>query len=107
MQEALAEEEAVGTPSRRLSYLDQQLDVVKAFQDAGLLRTDMTARHLLTLILAITSFPACFTKVASASLAADDQAALEKSWSDCLEKIAEVLSPEPRPTESSGSQSPH
>jgi AcrR family transcriptional regulator len=96
MQEALAQDEGVGTPPRRLSYLNQQLAVVESFQAAGLLRSDMSPRHLLTTILALTSFPACFPKVASVSLDADDQAALDQTWSDCLKRIARLLAPDTR-----------
>jgi len=93
MQEALAEAPDSPPPPRRISYLNQQLDVVKAFQARGLLRDDMSPRHLLTAILALTSFPACFPKVASVSLDAADEAGLQASWSDALCQIAELLSP--------------
>lgn len=93
MQEALAETPDSAPPSRRVSYLDEQLEVVKAFQAGGLLREDMNPRHLLTAILALTSFPATFPKVASVALDAVDEASLHASWSNALRQIAELLSP--------------
>lgn len=95
MQEALAETADSPPPPRRISYLNQQLEVVKAFQARKLLRGDMSPRHLLTAILALTSFPACFPKVASVSLDAEDEASLLASWADALRQIAELLSPPP------------
>ena len=93
MQEALAEAPESAPPPRRISYLNQQLEVVRAFQALGLLRADMSPRHLLTIILAVTSFPACFPKIASVSLDAKDDAALEETWSNCLRQLAKLLSP--------------
>lgn len=93
MQEALAEAPHSPPPPRRVAYLDRQLEVVKAFQARGWLRRDMSPRHLLTAILALTSFPACFPKVAEVSLDAADPKALEASWSDFLRQVADLLAP--------------
>ena len=98
MQEALAEDPAAPIPPRRIDYLGRQLAVVKAFQAAGLLRGDMDPRHLLTVILALTSFPASFPRVAAVSLDAPDEAALAEQWSDCLARMAALLAP-PRDAE--------
>ena len=94
MQEALAPSAALPTADRRGQYLARQLEVVKAFQAAGLLRADLRPQHLLTLFLAITSFPACFPRVAAASLAAADEAEVRREWSACLRAVAELLGPE-------------
>lgn len=93
MQEALAEGPDTPPPPRRIAYLGRQIEVVKAFQARGWLRQDMNPRHLLTAILALTSFPACFPKVAAVSLDAADPEALEASWSDFLRQVAELLTP--------------
>ena len=93
MQEALAEDPDTPIPPRRIDYLGRQLDVVKAFQAAGLLRADMDPHHLLTIILALTSFPASFPRVAAVSLDAPDEAALAEQWSDCLARMAALLAP--------------
>src|SRR5688500_18343704 len=93
MQEALAEDPDSPIPPRRIDYLGRQLDMVEAFQSAGLLRADMDPRHLLTIILALTSFPASFPRVAAVSLDASDEAALAQSWSDCLAQVAALLAP--------------
>jgi AcrR family transcriptional regulator len=93
MQEALAEDPDSPIPPRRIDYLGRQLEVVKAFQAAGLLRADMDPRHLLTIILALTSFPASFPRVAAVSLGAADEAALAESWSACLAQVADLLAP--------------
>jgi TetR/AcrR family transcriptional regulator len=92
MQEALADLPADTQPTHRRAYLDRQLGTVQAFQAAGLLRADLDPRHLLTLFLAVTSFPACFPKVADAALgAAGDEAALRARWEDCLREVAALL----------------
>jgi AcrR family transcriptional regulator len=94
MQEALAPPLAARPPRHRRAYLEQQLGVVKAFQGAGLLRDDMDPRHLLTMFLALTSFPACFPKVAAAALEAEEDEALVAEWSSCLIEVAAILSPD-------------
>jgi TetR/AcrR family transcriptional regulator len=92
MQEALADLPADAQPAHRSAYLDQQLGSIRAFQAAGLLRADLDPRHLLTLFLALTSFPACFPKVAGAALAAGgDEGALRARWEDCLREVAALL----------------
>jgi AcrR family transcriptional regulator len=92
MQEALADLPADTQPPRRRAYLEQQLATVRAFQVAGLLRADFDPRHLLTLFLAVTSFPACFPKVAETALGAEgDEAALRARWEDCLRDLAALL----------------
>src|SRR5688572_28363211 len=63
MQEALSPETLPSQPSGRAAYLEQHLAAVKAFQARGLLRGDVEPRHLLTAILALTSFPAVFLRV--------------------------------------------
>ena len=94
MQEALADLPADARPTHRRAYLDQQLGVVRAFQGAGLLRADLDPRHLLTLFLAVTSFPACFPKVAGAALGVEgDEAALRRTWEDGLRDLAALLGP--------------
>lgn len=93
MQEALADRAGGAAPARRAAYLDRQLLVVRAFQAKGLLRADLDARHLLTLFLAITSFPACFPKIAGAALDAGDEGAFAAQWESCLGEIALLLGP--------------
>lgn len=93
MQEALAERPDAEPTERRKEYLDRQLAVVRAFQARGLLRDDMDPRHLLTMFLALTSFPACFPRVASVSLDAKDDVSLAEAWASCLADIADMLSP--------------
>jgi AcrR family transcriptional regulator len=92
MQEALAPP-LPGAPAGREAYFQRQLDVVKAFQAAGLLRADLDPRHLLTAFLALTSFPAAFPRVASASLGAADEEELVDQWSACLAVLAALLAP--------------
>lgn len=77
----------------RAAYLNAQLNAVKAFQAAGLLRSDLDPRHLLTIILALTSFPAVFPRIAEVSLDAPDAAALAKEWAQALAMIAKLLAP--------------
>lgn len=92
MQEALADLPSNAQPSHRRAYLDQQLGTVRAFQAAGLLRADLDPRHLLTLFLAVTSFPACFPKVADAALGAGgDEAAMRMRWEEGLRDLAALL----------------
>lgn len=91
MQEALAEDAAGPIPAGRADYLGRQLEVVREFQARGLLRADMDPRHLLTAILALTSFPACFPKVAMVSLGVEDSGAMKEEWLDALDKIARLL----------------
>ncbi|HEV2865779.1 MAG TPA: TetR/AcrR family transcriptional regulator [Allosphingosinicella sp.] len=93
MQEALAPEAAQTRPERREVYLAEQLKVVQAFQAHGLLRSDLHPRHLLTMFLAITSFPACFPKIASVALGAPDETAVVEEWTACLQRLAEILAP--------------
>ncbi|HWT13136.1 MAG TPA: TetR/AcrR family transcriptional regulator [Allosphingosinicella sp.] len=93
MQEALAPPLPTGLPQRRKQYLERQLRVVEAFQSAGLLRADLDARHLLTLFLAVTSFPACFPKVAAVSLAAEGEEQMLEKWSAALAELAALLQP--------------
>jgi AcrR family transcriptional regulator len=93
MQEALAEDPQTPIPRRRIDYLGRQLEVVKAFQEAGLLRSDIDARELLTIILALTSFPASFPRVAAVSLDAAHEAELTEIWSQCLASVARLLEP--------------
>ena len=90
MQEALAPP-LPEEPERRSAYMAKQLDVVRGFQAAGLLRRDLDPRHLLTMFLALTSFPACFPKVAAVSLDAADERELIDQWSRCLSALASVL----------------
>jgi AcrR family transcriptional regulator len=97
MQEALAEDPDSPIPPRRIVYLGKQLEATKAFQAAGLLRGDIEARHLLTILLALTSFPASFPRVAAVSLDAADEAGLADSWSRCLAQVAALLAPPERP----------
>jgi AcrR family transcriptional regulator len=92
MQEALAPTRP-GAPARREAYFERQLDVVKAFQAAGLLRADLDPRHLLTAFLALTSFPAAFPGVAAASLGAADETELVDRWSAGLAALAGLLAP--------------
>jgi AcrR family transcriptional regulator len=100
MQEALADLPETQVPARRVAYLEAQLAAVKAFQAQGLLRSDIDARHLLTAILALTSFPAAFPRVAQVALAAADRQAMIEEWARGLERLAELLSPasESRPS---------
>src|SRR5215210_1060133 len=84
MQEALAEGEDASPPPRRLSYLEGQLQAVKDFQARGLLRADIDPRHMLTIILALTSFPACFPRIAGIALAASESQSLDEAWSAAL-----------------------
>lgn len=66
---------------------------MRAFQAAGLLRADLDPRHLLTLFLAVTSFPACFPKVAGAALGAEgDEAAMRLRWEEGPRALAGLLS---------------
>ena len=92
MQEALAPP-LPGAPSEREAYFQRQLEVVKAFQAAGLLRADLDPRHLLTAFLALTSFPAAFPRVAAASLGTEDEADLVDQWSAALAAFAGLLGP--------------
>lgn len=78
----------------RTAYMEAQLAGVRAFQAAGLLRSDLDPRHLLTIILALTSFPAVFPGIARASLAAPDAQALAKEWSSALTSVAALLAPQ-------------
>jgi AcrR family transcriptional regulator len=93
MQEALAPPLPSGAPARRAAYLGKQLEVVRAFQSAGLLRRDLDSRHLLTIFLALTSFPASFPKVAAAALGAGSDEQLVEEWSACLAEVARLLAP--------------
>jgi TetR/AcrR family transcriptional regulator len=95
MQEALAEADGAPIPARRISYFRRQLEAVKAFQDQGLLRRDLDPRHLLTLILALTSFPASFPRVVAVTLDADEEEAMTKEWSNALAQLAALLAPPP------------
>jgi TetR/AcrR family transcriptional regulator len=95
MQEALAPPLPSGLPERRRQYLERQLQVVKAFQAAGLLRSDLDPHHLLTLFLAVTSFPACFPKVATVSLRAGGEAEMLTEWSAGIADLAALLQPAP------------
>lgn len=93
MQEALADTFEASIPARRQAYLDEQVGIVRAFQQRGLLRGDIDPRHLLTIFLALTSFPACFPKIASVSLAVADETQLQEEWKTCLKTIADLLAP--------------
>ena len=93
MQEALAPPLPGGLPERRRQYLERQLQVVKAFQAAGLLRADLDPHHLLTLFLAVTSFPACFPKVAAVSLGTCGEVEMRDSWSAAIADLAALLQP--------------
>lgn len=93
MQEALAPPLPGALPERRRHYLARQLGVVKAFQAGGLLRSDLEPEHLLTLFLAVTSFPACFPKVATVSLGAADEREMAAKWSDGIAALAALLEP--------------
>ena len=93
MQEALAPPGAAREPGRRRDYLARQRAVVAAFQKAGLLRSDIAPERLLTLFLAVTSFPACFPAVTSAALDAPDEQALVDAWSAALGELATLLQP--------------
>ena len=93
MQEALAPPAAGDVPERRRRYHEKQLAVVKAFQTAGLLRSDIAPNRLLTLFLAVTSFPACFPRVASVSLGTDDPGDMQEEWSRLLADLAALLTP--------------
>lgn len=95
MQEALAPPLSSARAEGRRHYLERQLDVVRSFQRAGLLRSDVDARQLLTLFLAVTSFPASFPNVAAVSLAARDVPDMVERWSAGLTAVAELLSPPP------------
>jgi AcrR family transcriptional regulator len=95
MQEALAPASLNAAPVGRQAYLAGQLETVRAFQAAGLLRADLDPRHLLTLFLALTSFPACFPRVAAVSLDAADRRAMEEQWAACLGSVAALLAPDP------------
>jgi AcrR family transcriptional regulator len=100
MQEALAEADGSPVPARRIAYFRRQLEAVKAFQDRGLLRRDLAPRHLLTLILALTSFPASFPRVAAVTLDAEDDERMMQDWSRALAQVAELLAP-PSPSRAS------
>lgn len=93
MQEALAPPLASARPLRRKAYLDGQLAVVRAFQQAGLLRSDLDPHHLLTAFLALTSFPACFPAVAAIALDRAEGEATNAEWAVALRAIAGVLGP--------------
>jgi AcrR family transcriptional regulator len=93
MQEALAPPQLPVDDSKRREYLGEQLSVVKAFQQHGLLNRDLDPRHLLTAFLALTSFPAAFPNVASAALGANDDDEMVAEWSAALRTIAQILSP--------------
>lgn len=96
MQEALAPASLDEARPGRRAYLAGQLETVRAFQAAGLLRADLDPRHLLTIFLALTSFPACLPKVAANSLDVDDRRSMEEQWSACLRSIAALLAPDPQ-----------
>lgn len=93
MQEALAPALASAKALRRKAYLDGQLAVVRAFQQAGLLRADLDPHHLLTAFLALTSFPACFPSVAAIALDRSEGEATNAEWAEALRSIAAVLLP--------------
>lgn len=93
MQEALAALPADAQPTHRRPYLDQQLGTIRAFQAAGLLRADLDPRHLLTMILAVTSFLACFPRVAAPALDAEGDAELRAKAEALLREMAQLLSP--------------
>lgn len=92
MQESLALRPTTPPPGR-MRYLQGQLDVVRLFQQRGLLRTDINPRHLLMTILALTSFPPCFPAIGKAVLGTGDRDAFIAEWSSCLRRIAELLAP--------------
>lgn len=93
MQEALAADATGVSASGRGEYLAMQLQAVKAFQAMGLLRSDMDATHLLTAILALTSFPAAFPDVCKTALGVKSNQELTDKWSRALEQLARVLGP--------------
>jgi TetR/AcrR family transcriptional regulator len=93
MQEALAPPLVSARPLRRKAYLEGQLAVVRAFQQAGLLRADLDPHHLLTAFLALTSFPACFPSIASITLDRPEGEATTAEWAQALRAIAAVLVP--------------
>ena len=92
MREALAGIPAEASTSRP-AYLEDQLRTVELFQKAGLLRSDLDARLLLTMFLALTSFPVCFPAIANLALGAASEDAAADKWSACLEQIAQLLVP--------------
>ena len=91
MQEALAHEPASAVPTAREIYLNKQLEVVQDFQAKGLLRADLDAHQLLTLFVAITTFPAGFPIIATISLGAEDEQDMVEKWSAGIEQLASRL----------------
>jgi TetR/AcrR family transcriptional regulator len=104
MQEALAPPLVSAKPLRRKAYLEGQLAVVRAFQQAGLLRADLDPHHLLTAFLALTSFPACFPSIASITLDRPEGEAATAEWAQALRAIAAVLVP---PSGDDSAPAPH
>lgn len=93
MQEALAPNSAKGDDGARREYLNEQLEAVRQFQSAGLLRSDLEPEFLLAGILALTSFPAAFPEVTTAALGTFDSAEMKRRWRSALEQFAQVLAP--------------
>jgi AcrR family transcriptional regulator len=93
MQEALAEGTAEPNAARR-AYFERQLDAVRDFQAAGLLRLDIDPRDLLTAILALTTFPAAFPSMAAACLGVETEQALAGRWREGLDRLATLLAPD-------------
>jgi AcrR family transcriptional regulator len=95
MQEALAPSAVKGDSTARRQYLTAQVEAVRQFQGAGLLRDDVDAENLMVAILALTSFPAAFPEVTAAALGNPDLKAMCASWNRALEQLACVLARPP------------
>jgi TetR/AcrR family transcriptional regulator len=93
MQEALAPAAVKGDSTARRQYLNAQVEAVRQFQHAGLLRNDVDAENLMLAILALTSFPAAFPEVAGAALDRPDPNAMSDCWSVALQQLAKALGP--------------
>jgi len=90
MQEALTDEGLISPPKERAIYLGRQLEVVRAFQAMKLVRDDVDPRNLLILVLAVTSFPACFPRTAGAALGVGPDKVGER-WEEGLRELAILL----------------
>jgi AcrR family transcriptional regulator len=93
MQEALTDPGLVAPPKERRAYLEKQLQVVRAFQDMKLVRDDIDPRHVLMLVLALTSFPACFPRTSGAALGVSPDG-VGRRWEEALRELAGLLAGE-------------
>ena len=76
----------------RSEYYQRQVEMVRSFQDQGVLTRELDARYLFLALMALVVFPSVLPTVATlASQKSASGRAIEKKWLDFLSKLTHLL----------------